>query len=279
MIGQLRRSLRTFFRIARQNPRDAFELIQLRLESLFGISLHRIDPLRRRTLAFELEHTEASTPDLVPYGNYSLVERLVPDEPVVFSLGVGEDVRFDLALIERHNASIHLFDPTPRSARYVENHGNLDRAKFNQIAIADFDGVLDVYIDDLQDSFESTTSVSVVSRNSAAPSLQVPCKTIRTTMREKGICHIDILKIDVEGAGVAILEGLLDAEVYPTQIAGEFERPPVASKLDSYFEKLRQIFERLRALGYTIYRTRPSEKGFQVEIVAARSGAERPVSK
>lgn len=279
MIGQLRRSLRTFFRIARQNPRHAFELIQLRLESLFGISLHRIDPLRRRTLAFELEHTEASTPDLVPYGNYSLVERLVPDEPVVFSLGVGEDVRFDLALIERHNASIHFFDPTPRSARYVENHGKLDSAKFNQIAIADFDGVLDVYIDDLQDSFESTTSVSVMSRNSAASSLQVPCKTIRTTMREKSICHIDILKIDVEGAGVAILEGLLDAEVYPTQIAGEFERPPVASKLDSYFDKLRQIFERLRALGYTIYRTRPSEKGFQVEIVAARSGAERPVSK
>ena len=279
MIGQLRRSLRTFFRIARQNPRLAFELVQLRLESLFGISLHRIDSLRRRTLAFELEHTEAPTPDLVPYGNYSLVERLVPDEPVVFSLGVGEDVRFDLALIERHNASIHFFDPTPRSARYVENHSKLDRAKFNQIAIADFDGVLDVYIDDLQDSFESTTSVSVMSRNSAASKLQVPCKTIRTTMREKGICHIDILKIDVEGAGVAILEGLLDAEVYPTQIAGEFERPPVASKLDSYFDKLRQIFERLRALGYTIYRTRPSEKGFQVEIVAARSGAERPVSK
>lgn len=279
MIGQLRRSLRTFFRIARQDPRLAFELTQLRLESLFGISLHRIDSLRRRTLAFELEHTEASTPDLVPYGNYSLVERLVPDEPVVFSLGVGEDVRFDLALIERHNAAIHLFDPTPRSARYVENHSNLDRAKFNQIAIADFDGVLDVYIDDFQDSLESTTSVSVVSRNSAASSLQVPCKTIRTTMREKGICHIDILKIDVEGAGVAILEGLLDAEVYPTQIAGEFERPPVASKLDSYFDKLRQIFERLRALDYTIYRTRPSEKGFQVEIVAARSGAERPVSK
>ena len=276
MIGQLKRSLRTFFRITRQDPRRAFELTQLRLERLFGISLHRIDPLRRRTFAFELQHTEAWTPDLIPYGNYALVERLIPDEPAVLSLGVGEDVRFDLALIKRHNASLYLFDPTPRSARYVANHNNLGKAEFNQIAIADFDGVLNVYIDDLQDSFESTTSVSIVNRDSTATSLQVPCKTIRTIMQEKGISHIDILKIDVEGAGVAILKGLLDAEVYPTQIAGEFERPPAASDLDNYFDDLRQIFERLRALGYRVYRTRPSDKGFQVEVVAARFGVERP---
>jgi len=33
---------------------------------------------------------------------------------VVYSLGIGEDISFDLALIEKYGARVHAFDPTPK---------------------------------------------------------------------------------------------------------------------------------------------------------------------
>ena len=44
---------------------------------------------------------------------------VLPDElgsdSIVYSFGVGEDVTFDLALIDRYGMTVHAFDPTPKS--------------------------------------------------------------------------------------------------------------------------------------------------------------------
>jgi hypothetical protein len=41
-------------------------------------------------------------------------------ESVVYSIGVGEDISFDLELIRRFGVQIHAFDPTPRSIRWLQ---------------------------------------------------------------------------------------------------------------------------------------------------------------
>ena len=186
------------------------------------------------------------------------------------SLGIGEDARFDEAVVANLKAQLYLFDPTPRSARYVNTRDILSNSKFQQIAVADFDGIIEMYIDDLEPDLNTTTSVSVRQPKGSESSYSVPCKSIATIMKEEKLTHIDILKIDIEGGGIKVIKNLLEHNIFPEQICGEFERPSGKQAIENYFSDLKEIFYVLRSKGYRIFRTRDADIGFQVEITAAR---------
>jgi FkbM family methyltransferase len=267
------RSFRTFIRIARQNPRSAWELSQLRLEKRLGVTLHWIDPLRRAVRRYEVANTEPLGPELIAVGNYYLDASRLSSHSTVFSIGIGEDIDFDKALIDKHLTKIHLFDPTPRSERFVAAANFPPSVRFDRMAILDRDGAIQLYIDDLENSFESTTSVSIIDRGFHSAGIQAPCRRISTLMKERGIECLDILKVDVEGAAIMIINDVLNNEILPTQIAAEFERPQRPSEVGPYLAEVDSLFLRLKNYGYRIYRTRPDCKGFQVEILAVRKGS------
>jgi FkbM family methyltransferase len=270
-LAKLLRSARTLARIARDNRRRAIDLVEQRLELRFGIDLHRFDPKRRRIRAFELAHTAAPDESVRPFGNYFLDPSLLPARPVVFSLGIGEDLDFDQAVIAAYpQARMFLFDPTPRSARYFEAAGFPASVRFEPVAIAASDGVLKLYIDDLEDSFDSTTSVSVKAQSAGQRGIDLPCRSIKSLMAEHRLKRIDVFKFDVEGAGVAILDAMFDAGIWPTQIAGEFEGPSTTAEVGPYLAGLEAIFGRMRGQDYRFYRTRPDCVGWQVEFLAVR---------
>ena len=50
------------------------------------------------------------------YGSHTVVRDGLDARSVVYSFGVGEDVSFDLGLIERYGCMVHTFDPTRREA-------------------------------------------------------------------------------------------------------------------------------------------------------------------
>lgn len=266
----LLRSTRTFVRITRKNPRQAWELSQLRLEKRFGITLHWLDPMRRAVRSYEVANTHLVGPELTAYGNYYLDPRRLPARPTVFSIGVGEDLDFDRALINGHLVDLHLFDPTPRSERFVAAASLPRIVRFDRMAIADYDGTINLYIDDLEDSLDTTTSVSIVNRGLHAAGFSVPCRRVSTLMRERGIERLDVLKLDVEGAAIAILNDVLNDGILPAQIAAEFERPPNPRDVGRFIGMVDALFTRLKLHGYRIYRTRPDCKGFQIEILAVR---------
>ena len=43
----------------------------------------------------------------------------LPGKPVMFSFGCGEDISFDVAMAATYNATMFLFDPTPRAVVHV----------------------------------------------------------------------------------------------------------------------------------------------------------------
>ena len=49
------------------------------------------------------------------YGGYCMCPENIDRDCVVYSFGIGEDISFDLALIQRFGLSVYAFDPTPRS--------------------------------------------------------------------------------------------------------------------------------------------------------------------
>ena len=70
-----------------------------------------------------------------------LAERLHRDS-VVYSVGIGFDVQFDVALIERFGLTVHGFDPTPRVAEWLQNNPPPDALKFYPLGLAWTDGEL-----------------------------------------------------------------------------------------------------------------------------------------
>src|SRR5207237_27812 len=55
------------------------------------------------------------------YGGVHVPVQLLTDKSIVYSAGVGEDVTFDLALIEAVGCDIWALDPTPRSIEFARS--------------------------------------------------------------------------------------------------------------------------------------------------------------
>ena len=53
------------------------------------------------------------------YGGYYVPNHGIDHTWIVYSFGVGEDVSFDEALIDRYRCTVHAFDPTPRSILFA----------------------------------------------------------------------------------------------------------------------------------------------------------------
>jgi hypothetical protein len=53
------------------------------------------------------------------YGGWVVNPELIRADSVVYSFGLGEDVSFDLALIETYGVEVHGFEPDPRSLEWL----------------------------------------------------------------------------------------------------------------------------------------------------------------
>lgn len=153
------------------------------------------------------------------YGGYFLDPSLLPANPVIYSLGVGEDVSFDLALIERYGCTVHAFDPTPKVASWVKSQSLPPEFVFHPIGIANSDGVTDFYLPPRPD-FISHSLVRATQYSDQ--SIRVPVATLSTVMSQMGHTQIDVLKMDIEGAEYPVLSDIAGAGIQVTQVAAEF---------------------------------------------------------
>src|SRR5438309_1074360 len=115
-------------------PRAVFRLGRRRLRQVLGI-----DPVH---------HVELVCPTVrlgSEYGGWTIRPDRLESSSIVYSFGVGEDVSFDLALIARFGATIHAFDPTPRSSAWVMAQRLPSAFVFHEWGIANFDGLTTFY--------------------------------------------------------------------------------------------------------------------------------------
>ncbi len=208
------------------------------------------------------------------YGGMIIADHKSLDGSIILSAGTGEDLTFDIELINKHQCRIILIDPTPRAIDYYElitnhfgsnstktytdtgyelpevydlrkvSHSNLKLIKYalyheDNLDIKFFAPPIEEHV-----SYSITNWQSKYSRDSAH--IFVKTKTINSIIAEESINEISLIKLDIEGAEIPVMYKMLKDKIYPNQIAIEFS--------DLMNKKFTKLFKFLKLFVFIIFK-------------------------
>ena len=194
--------------------------------------------------------------------SWNYIPGLLDSDSVVYSLGVGDLINFDLDLIQHHGATVHAFDPTPFAEEWIEGQDLPGKFIFHPWAASGSDGTLRLYRRvNARGRASSVMWTADDGAGDATDFIDTPAYTVSTMMERLGHERINLLEMDVEGAEYDILDGLLQGGRLPKQLLVEYHhRFPGIGK-----DRTAASIEALRAAGYKIFGV--SETGREVGFV------------
>jgi FkbM family methyltransferase len=138
---------------------------------------------------------------------------------IIFSFGLGEDISFDLGMIEKYNVTVYGFDPTPKSIRYLDSLDLPKNFKLKKYAISNKDGEL-IFNLPINENHVSGSFTNIKSQNR----ITVQAKKLSTILEELefDIDDIDIVKMDIEGSEYEVIEDMLSNNIKPKQLLVEY---------------------------------------------------------
>jgi len=188
--------------------------------------------------------------ETITEGGWCFTTEGINQDSIVYSLGVGDDISFDLSIIENFGSEVHAFDPTPSTVSMLANITLPDRFHFHPWAITARDGTLKFYPRVRRDGSRSEMMYTMIAEeDSSDDAIEVPTFCLSSVTTKLGHSQIDLLKIDIEGAEYEVLEGLLNSPIKPRQLLVEFHHRFPGIGLD----KTASIIERLKLAGYKIF--------------------------
>ena len=181
------------------------------------------------------------------YGGWYIPKNITLNaDSIVYSGGVGEDISFDLLLSDKFDCNIVLIDPTKRAIThydevqkyyktkqwkfagdiqrdYNKHIGNL-HPNFNKISYLD-EGL---WREKTKLKFYKQTNPTYVSQSLKKEMFgtdfyEVDVDSIKNIMKENNHDKIDLLKVDIEGAEIEVINQMLDDEIYPRYLCIEFD--------------------------------------------------------
>jgi FkbM family methyltransferase len=190
------------------------------------------------------------------WGGWSVVPELLHADSIVYSGGIGSDASFDEALIEQFGCHVHGFDPTPVGRAHGEAVAAREpRFHLHPFGLWDEDAVLPFFAP--RGPADDSWSALNLQQTHDSVALEVRC--LSTIMRDLGHDHIDLLKIDIEGAEYRVLGDALDAGMRISQIAVEFDEPAPTVTAPA------KLVRRLGAAGYRLVARDRSEMTFALD--------------
>jgi FkbM family methyltransferase len=180
------------------------------------------------------------------FGQYEVALENISDSAIVYSFGVGWCIKFDIGLINKFGMKIHAFDPTPDSISWIKRQNTSEKLRFYEFGLADFDGSISLHpnINPKRIS-HSIYKYSGTIKQTISGSV----KRLDTIMGELGHTHIDILKMDIEGAEYQVIKDLKNTNIRPTQILLEFHH----FFNDELLQKTKNAIITMREMGYKTF--------------------------
>jgi FkbM family methyltransferase len=199
-----------------------------------------------RDIRFSVQTREAAVSLGAEGAAWSICPTGLGRDSIVYSVGIGTDISFDLALIERYGVTVHAFDPTPKSIAWLRTQQLPARFNWRQVGLAAYDGQASFFPPD-NPAFISHTILPRATAGDRA--IQVDVRRLSTLMCDLGHDRLDALKMDIEGAEYDVVDDILTSGVSIKQLLIEFHhRFP-----DISIDRTRQAVTRLNASGYRIF--------------------------
>ena len=180
------------------------------------------------------------------YGGWILPENCeLNQNSIIYSCGVGEDISFDAIINSRYNCNIFLIDPTQRAVKHFEEFKQFCMHKtpfIGKISKQYYDKIKNLHIHVDKFHYESIglwnkkdtlkfykqhnpnyVSQSVIENMFGNKYDIVKVDTIKSIMDKHNHTKIDLLKLDIEGAEVKVLNNMLDDNIFPRYLCIEFD--------------------------------------------------------
>ena len=193
--------------------------------------------------------------NIIPFGNYLLKSDIINSDCIIYTFGVGTSLHFEEKLSEKHQCKVWCYDPTALAAEFMRNKDyNKKLINYFEYGIWINDEKVKFYTQDINIK-NSGGSITNLFENSDFKLLQ--CHKLSTIMKMNSHSKIDILKMDIEGAAIDVLNNILDEKIFPAQIAVEFEFSESSEFDDDKFEiwkiKVSDLISKFRSNNYKCY--------------------------
>jgi hypothetical protein len=134
----------------------------------------------------------------VAYGARSGIWAICPDalssKSVIYSFGVGNNIAWDLAMIEHYGVELHAFDPTPRSIDWLGEQSLPQEFHFHPVGLSGFDGLREFLVPRREHQFNYS---SIGSEVGSGGRINCPVKRLANLQAELAHDVIDVLKMDI----------------------------------------------------------------------------------
>jgi FkbM family methyltransferase len=193
------------------------------------------------------------------YGGYAVCPAAIDAGSVVYSFGIGEDVSWDRALIDRFGVKLHAFDPTPRSLAWLAEQDLPASFEVHPWGLAAHDGVATFTPPENPEHISHTL---LERERFAGARIEVEVFRLATVLERLGHARVDILKMDIEGAEYAAIDDILASGIEVKQLLVEYHHHLEGVML----AETEGSIARLNAAGYRIFHVSPS--GHELSFIA-----------
>jgi len=211
------------------------------------------------------------------YGGFYLPKKLdLNEESIIYCVGAGEDISFDIKLCSQTNANVYIFDPTPRAIEHYqlikscfeskikpennkrygggdinyidkifENQIDTNKLHYYNFGIYNENGIFKFYQPTNKEYVSHTIEEKM---NWSKDYISVKMKNLKTILNELNHTTIDLLKLDIEGVECEVLEELFDLKIYPKYICVDFD----AKRKNIKLKEFENIISKMQSLNYKI---------------------------
>ena len=159
-------------------------------------------------------------------GTWDVPEGVIDKSWICYTVGIGRDATFELDLANKLKCTVVSFDPTHQSIEYLKQFEPLP-FQFIPKAIWINEGHLDFYSQDIGNN----VNLSAFDSGRGEVLFRVECNSVKTMMTELGHPRLDLLKMDIEGAWMPVIEDICATGVVPRIFCVEFDSPTSVRKV------------------------------------------------
>lgn len=182
------------------------------------------------------------------YGGWIIPINLLSADSICYCVGCGEDISFDLSLIEEIDCNVFGFDPTPRAIQHVKMiTKNNNKYYFCEVGLWDEDDVLKFYAP--KDC--THVSHSLLNLQRTEDYFEGKVRRLSGIMKENNHKKIDLLKLDVEGAEYNIIDSIIEDRINIKVLCVEYDE--CFHPLDSnYKQRIKRSINKLFDYGFSL---------------------------